>query len=322
MTCSVRPRWSAAVEGFEAYLRAANRSAQTIRLRTYWVTRFANDCWQSGCNSAGWDPSEVGWEPGLEPAPVRECEPFAIRLDNLLRWLGNDTWSAETRKSARASLVAFYRYLVDTDQITEQDNPARKLPRVGVPRALPRPAPDSIFRDALWSATDRDRLILMLAGYGGLRRAEIARAHTADFNWDTGQLLVHGKADHERLVPIHPQLELATRAEIARREIGTHGTGYRYDSGIRPDGYLFPGKRGHVTPDTIGRVLDQLLAGKWTGHTLRHRFASAAYAADRDLRAVQELLGHSKPETTARYVQTPPDAKRAAVLAVGLDYAA
>ncbi|HET6299160.1 MAG TPA: site-specific integrase, partial [Kribbella sp.] len=60
----------------------------------------------------------------------------------------------------------------------------------------------------------------------------------------------------------------------------------------------------------------RLLLGDWTGHSLRHRFASAAYAVDRDLRAVQELLGHSKPETTARYVATPDGALRAAVAGV------
>lgn len=305
MTSDMRPTWGEAVEAFAGYLRAANRSPETIRLRTYWVGRFAAHCWESGC---GRDAQGCG-------------DPFQARLDDLVRFMANDGWSAETRKSARASLVAFYRWAVDTDRIAEQANPARRLPTVSPPRALPRPAPDTVLRDALWTATDRDRLILMLAGYGGLRRAEVAQVAAADFDWSTGQLLVHGKGDHERRVPIHPDLAFAVRAELARREQGQHGSGYRYHSQVRPDGYLFPGKHGHLTPDTIGRVLDRLLAGKWTGHTLRHRFASAAYAADRDLRAVQELLGHSKPETTARYVQTPPDAMRAAVLAVGLDAA-
>ena len=51
-------------------------------------------------------------------------------------------------------------------------------------------------------------------------------------------------------------------------------------------------------------------------HTLRHRFATTAYGVERDLRAVQELLGHSKPETTARYVAVPEGALRTAVAGV------
>ena len=49
----MRPSWGDAVTGFESYLRAANRSPQTIRLRIYWVTRFAKDCWGSGCSGTG-----------------------------------------------------------------------------------------------------------------------------------------------------------------------------------------------------------------------------------------------------------------------------
>lgn len=292
MRYTILATWDLAIIGFATYLRAANRSRQTIRLRTYWVTRLANDCGVS--------------------------DPLAVRPAVLLEWLGNETWSAETRKSARASVVAFYRYLVDTDEIAEAQNPARRLPKVTPARAMPRPTPDNVLRDALWTATDRDRLILMLAGYAGLRRAEIARVHSDDFRWETNELLVHGKGGHERWVPLHPDLAFGVRAEQSRRAAGTHGTGYRYDSGCAVDGYLFPGKHGHVTPDTIGRVLVRLLAGPWTAHTLRHRFATTAYAAERDLKAVQELLGHSKPETTFLYVQTPADAKRAAVAAAGL----
>lgn len=57
------------------------------------------------------------------------------------------------------------------------------------------------------------------------------------------------------------------------------------------------------------------LPGGWTAHTLRHRFATVAYAGTRDLLAVQDMLGHSKPETTRGYIEMPQDALRAAVLA-------
>jgi len=51
------------------------------------------------------------------------------------------------------------------------------------------------------------------------------------------------------------------------------------------------------------------------GHTLRHRYASRAYAGTRDLRAVQTLLGHSKPETTLRYTAIPDGGLQAAAAA-------
>lgn len=290
--------WVAAIAAYVNYLRAANQSKQTIRLRTYWVRRLAHDLGET-------------------------ADPFAVTMDELTAWLANEDWAGETRKSARASVAGFYRWAVDSDRITERANPARKLPPVNVESTLPRPAPDKVLQAALWFANDRDKLMLMLAGFGGLRRAEIARVHPGDFDWETGELVVKGKGRRERRVPVHPQLAAAVRRELELRRVGKHGSGYRYTSNLAPDAYLFPGtKADHVTADTVGRILEQLLAGPWTGHTLRHRFATAAYAAERDIRAVQELLGHSKPETTARYVATPTEAKRTAVLAAGVQAAA
>lgn len=284
--------WVLAVAAFVTYLKAANQSRNTIRLREYYLGRLSR---------------ELGKDPFTE-----------VSMDDLTAWLANDEWSSETRKSARASVVAFYGWAVRAKRVTRDDNPAAFLPAVNVEHAIPRPAPDRVLQQGLWFATERDQMMLMLAGYGGLRRAEIARVHMADFQWDTNELLVHGKGRRQRLVPIHPELRRAVRAELERRAAGEHGTGFRYWTGCTTDGYLFPGHKGHLTADTVGRILDRLLAGPWTGHTLRHRFATKAYSAERDLRAVQELLGHSKPETTARYVATPDEARALAVMAAGL----
>ena len=82
------------------------------------------------------------------------------------------------------------------------------------------------------------------------------------------------------------------------------------------EGWVFPSPHGgHLGADRVGKILARALGAGYSAHTLRHRFASRAYTAQRDLRAVQELLGHSKPETTARYVAVPDDALAAAVAA-------
>jgi integrase len=64
-------------------------------------------------------------------------------------------------------------------------------------------------------------------------------------------------------------------------------------------------------------VLSGVLGDGTTGHQLRHRFATRAYSVDRDLLATAQLLGHSRPETTARYAQVPDGAALRAVLAAG-----
>lgn len=68
---------------------------------------------------------------------------------------------------------------------------------------------------------------------------------------------------------------------------------------------------GHLSARRVGELVAEALPGRWTAHTLRHRYATLAYQRTGDLRAVQELLGHAKPETTARYTLVAPPTLRA-----------
>lgn len=139
--------------------------------------------------------------------------------------------------------------------------------------------------------------MILLATFGGLRRSEIARVHADDV--EDGFLIVTGKGGRRRFVPIHPVL--APHLEVVR---------------IR-GGWAFPGRfAGHCHPDHVGKHLARLLGSGWTGHTLRHRFATEAYRGSRDLRAVQELLGHASVATTQIYVGLDTEALTNAVLQI------
>lgn len=211
--------------------------------------------------------------------------PFDATPRALVRALAVAGWSPSTRKSARSVLVMFYRW-AHAEGLVETD-PARRLPGVRVPPGQPRPAPEEVLSRALALADPRTRLMLLLAAYAGLRCAEVAAVHARDLI--DGVLYVTGKGGKTRLVPIvHPEL---TRA-IAHA-----------------DGWLFPGRiDGHLAPGTVTHLLSEALPDGWTGHTLRHRFATRAYAGTRDVLAVGRVLGHSRPETTQRYVRLPVDA--------------
>lgn len=126
----------------------------------------------------------------------------------------------------------------------------------------------------------------MLAAYAGLRASEIARVREDDF--DGYRLLVRGKGGKERLLPIrHPEL-LKQLTEMR--------------------GFAFPGPNGHMTPGHVTKLLSRALDGKWTAHTLRHRAATKAHEGTRDIFAVSKMLGHSRVETTQRYVRVGEDA--------------
>lgn len=149
--------------------------------------------------------------------------------------------------------------------------------------------------------------MLRLAAEAGLRRAEIARIHTRDLRHTASgaQLLVHGKGSRERVVPIAADI-----AELIALGAGGH------TPGLGDKGWLFPStKGGHLGPPRVGGLCAKALPGIWTVHQLRHRFATRAYRGTRNLRAVQELLGHSNLAITERYTAVDDDEMRAAMMA-------
>lgn len=223
--------------------------------------------------------------------------PGAVTFDQLVRWLSGKDWSPNTRRAYRSSLRSFYGWAVATGRVVE--SPAHLLPPVPIPRAKPRPAPEAAYREALLVADARSRLAIMLAAQCGLRRSEIARSRTDDMEADLlgWSLRVAGKGGHVRLVPLSEELAGLVHGAEA--------------------GWLFPSPRGgsHLTPHHLGKIVSRYLPGGLTTHTLRHRCATISYAATHDLRAVQELLGHAKPETTMAYTQVPDASIRAAMAA-------
>ena len=205
----------------------------------------------------------------------------------------------ETKRSRRQTVNMFYRWAIRTRRYDR--NPADELLPIKESPGLPRPATDAAIRAAIVGAAPKVRLMIHLGAMCGLRRAEIAGLHTDDVTADGRYLLIRGKGRRMRRVPLPTEL----RAEIA---------------GL-PPGWVFPSSSRPgmpISPDRVGQLVTAGLGGGLTAHQLRHRYATVAYAAERDILAVQRLLGHSKPETTARYADVPDGALQAAAAAAVL----
>ncbi|MFZ4843007.1 tyrosine-type recombinase/integrase [Mycetocola saprophilus] len=224
--------------------------------------------------------------------------PFQVTGAQLVEWAAGQKWARETRRGRRSTFRSFYEWGTQAGHLGDHENPALMLPRVKAAEPAPRPAPDRVYHEALMKAGERERLILRLAAEIGMRRAEVAQVHTDDVIEDLlgHSLRVHGKGLKKRTVPLTP--------------------GVAADLLALPEGFAFPGAiDGHLSPRWVGKIITKLMPGKWTMHTLRHRFATRTYAASRDLLVVQGLLGHATPTTTQRYIVLPPDSMRAAVFA-------
>lgn len=224
--------------------------------------------------------------------------PKDVTTEQIVQAFARQQWKPETRKAYRNTISSFFRWLHKSCR--RSDDPSLDVPRVKKPHAHPRPCPDRYIAAAMKKATTSEKLMIRLGAECGLRRGEIARVHSDDVVADSAgrSLIVRGKGDKQRIVPLPDDL-----------------------AGIIMDarGYLFPGRfGGHVEESYIGDHISRLLPDGYAAHTLRHRFATTAYAATHDLFVVAELLGHESVETTEHYVAMPDGRLREAMAAVRL----
>ena len=224
--------------------------------------------------------------------------PEDVTTEQIVQAFARQQWKPETRKAYRNSISSFFRWLHKSGR--RADDPSLDVPRVKKPHAHPRPCPDRYITAAMQKATPSEKLMVRLGAECGLRRGEIARVHSDDVVADSAghSLIVRGKGDKQRIVPLPDDLA---------------------NTVMETKGYLFPGRfGGHVEESYIGDHISRLLPDGYAAHTLRHRFATTAYAATHDLFVVAELLGHESVETTEHYVAMPDGRLREATAAVRL----
>ena len=143
----------------------------------------------------------------------------------------------------------------------------------------------------------RDRAMIELLYAGGVRVSEVADARLEDLKLDMGYILVRGKGDKERLVPLGAPAQQALQQYLknAREMIARKKT----------SPLLFLATGGHrLTRQRVWQVVGKasLAAGRHASpHMLRHSCATHMVENGADLRTVQTILGHSDISTTQIY---------------------
>lgn len=217
---------------------------------------------------------ERGLGVGLLEATPRDVEAFLDTRDH----------AARSRYRWLSEISRFYQWAIAAGHA--QSDPTATIARPRLSRLLPRPSTDSEIDAAIDTAGSQMAAWLTLMSYAGLRCAEVATLDRSSIG--SASLRVVGKGGHERVVPMHPRV----RQALDRAVLAKSGPAFRTADG-RP-----------FSPKEVSRRTSAYLEGlgvSSTGHQLRHAFGTRAYRVSRNLRAVQELMGHQDPSTTASY---------------------
>jgi integrase/recombinase XerC len=145
----------------------------------------------------------------------------------------------------------------------------------------------------------RDRAILELFYASGLRLSELAGLDLDSMDLSRRMLRVLGKGGKERFVPFHGAADRALRAWLPDRE-----TLRPASANDRREPLFLNARGGRLTTRSIDRIVRRYASVVRDGvspHALRHSFATHLLQRGADLRAIQELLGHSRLSTTQRY---------------------
>ncbi|HEX4111120.1 MAG TPA: site-specific tyrosine recombinase XerD [Stellaceae bacterium] len=235
--------------------------------------------------------------------------------DDLRRYLAQLARAGLAPRSAARKLSAlrqFYRFLVL--ERVRPDDPTAVLdaPRQG--RPLPKVLSQEEAAALLTAARAKQgpegaRLMCLLELlYGsGLRVSELVGLPLASARGNKRFLVVRGKGDKERMVPLSPPARAALDIYLAQRA-----------AFLKPNAesrYLFPSRAGsgHLTRERCAQLLKALAldAGldpkRLSPHVLRHAFASHLLEQGADLRSVQEMLGHADIATTQIYTHVMGD---------------
>jgi integrase/recombinase XerC len=298
-----------ATEKFLEYLRAVrNASAHTVRSYQVDLRQFL----------AYLTP------PGTGPAGLGDIDHRVIR--EYLGHLHDQHLQKSSMARKLAAIRSFLKFCAREGMI--HDNPARLVATPKLPKRLPAvlsaeemnafldqlsavrtPPPgrgavrrSETARDSSRLLLERDRAILELLYASGLRVSELTGLNVVDVNRKEQMLRVLGKGNKERIIPYGSKAQLALekywpiREELLRRA-GTPGDGQA----------VFLNHAGRrMTSRSVARILKKytrMINVNWDlhPHSLRHAFATHLLADGADLRAIQELLGHSSLSTTQRY---------------------
>ena len=278
---------------YRHYLRMRNYSPRTIQSYEQVVRHFAYYVWLRR-NS---DPEKIVlfWEDFSKARLDTTVEVKPVLITDFFSFINTQKpYKAKTTHRIISTLSSFYRFLYSQGVITANPMVAIERPKIK-DQELRYLKHSQVIRLIASIEDDRDRLIVRTIYATGVRVSELCGINIEDIDFEDEMIKVRGKGGKIRIVFVdHETLE-----EISRF-IGT-----------RIEGPLFLGQMGHhISPRSIQHIFKKYAPAGITPHKIRHSYASELYRRSKNLRVVQENLGHTSIKTTEIYLHTDLDERR------------
>lgn len=276
--------WTYALKDFKSYLKLEKSLSENT------VEAYLNDVSKL---------KEFFDESGKDTTPDKVVY---SEIKDFLIWFNKSTLNSRSQARTISGIKAFFRFLLIEGVI--ETNPASLIesPKIGLklPEVLSISEIDRIIESIDLSKPDghRNKAIIETLYGSGLRVSELVNLRITDIHKSEGFVIVTGKGDKQRLVPV---------SDKALKEIEFYSTERNRLPKISDKNTIFLNRRGaRLSRVMIFNIIKDLAvkAGinkNISPHTFRHSFATHMIEAGADLRAVQEMLGHESILTTEIY---------------------
>lgn len=250
-------------------------------------------------------------------AEYAKCEEESVQINSVERlqirlWLGDLSDKKMARNSiARkvASVRSFFKFAFVRGAVVK--NPAHLLIVPKAEKRLPKTVQTTEI-DQMMELADGDepeqiqnRAILELFYATGMRLSELTELNIRDIHFDKRQVMVTGKGNKQRIIP------LGTEAiNACRRHVGTRQELFNFKTNADAKMALFLAPGGQrIYQRHIQRIIESFLkktseVTQKSPHVLRHSFATHMLNAGADIRIIKEFLGHADLSATQIYTHT------------------
>jgi len=281
------------LKSYRNYLRMRNYSSRTIKSYEQVIRHFGYYIWLR--RNTDITKLVFYWKDFEKARLDTPVEVTPVLVNDYLSFVSSlQTYKPKTFHRIISTLSSFYRFLYSQEVVNT--NPLTGIDRPRIKHQEVKYLKHNQVLHLIDSIEDiRDKLIVRTIYATGVRVSELCNINIEDIDPDEHTIRIRGKGDKIRTVFIDED----TLGEL-RKFIGN-----------RFAGPLFVGQQGkHISSRAIQHIFRNYAPQGITPHKIRHSYASELYKRSKNLRVVQENLGHTSIKTTEIYLHTDIDERR------------